>query len=199
MKRGQHKNGFTIVELLIVIVVIGILAAITVVAYTGMQQRSKNTSTHAQLMSVNRLIQAYNADQGSYPNTGGLTNVRTDTGCSGGSKQSDWVPSLTTRLPQSNNAKAGNGFSGCYMYASDGSKYVLSAWNSVGGDPQKTTAYRRLGFRGPSYYETNYYLCNNPSVGGMGSGSYVSTSDQYKYSYTVSNITDCDETPPAGA
>lgn len=31
----MHKRGFTIVELLIVIVVIGILAAITIVAYNG--------------------------------------------------------------------------------------------------------------------------------------------------------------------
>ena len=37
MKRGQNINGFTIVELLIVIVVIGILAAITAVAFNGIQ------------------------------------------------------------------------------------------------------------------------------------------------------------------
>lgn len=39
-KRKEHY-GFTIVELLIVIVVIGILATITVVAYNGIQARSK--------------------------------------------------------------------------------------------------------------------------------------------------------------
>lgn len=41
MQRGQYKQGFTIVELLIVIVVIGILAAISLVAYSGMQARAK--------------------------------------------------------------------------------------------------------------------------------------------------------------
>ena len=35
----SHTTGFTIVELLIVIVIIAILAAITIVAYSGIQQR----------------------------------------------------------------------------------------------------------------------------------------------------------------
>ena len=43
MKNKQF--GFTIVELLIVIVIIGILAAITVVAYNGIQNRANNTKT----------------------------------------------------------------------------------------------------------------------------------------------------------
>ncbi len=40
-KTHSHSTGFTIVELLIVIVVIGILAAITIVAYNGIQDRAK--------------------------------------------------------------------------------------------------------------------------------------------------------------
>lgn len=38
-----RRGGFTIVELLIVIVVIGILAAISIVAYNGIQNRSNDT------------------------------------------------------------------------------------------------------------------------------------------------------------
>ncbi len=44
MKWGIRKNGFTIVELLIVVVVIAILAAITIVAFNGIQQRANNSS-----------------------------------------------------------------------------------------------------------------------------------------------------------
>lgn len=43
----NNKTGFTIVELLIVIVIVGILAAITVVAYNGIQERARVSSGKA--------------------------------------------------------------------------------------------------------------------------------------------------------
>ena len=52
------RRGFTIVELLIVIVVIAILAAITIVAYTGIQQRAKQSSLQSQLSSAAKQIEA---------------------------------------------------------------------------------------------------------------------------------------------
>lgn len=52
------KKGFTIVELLIVIVVIGILAAITVVAYTGVQERSKTAKVSTELAQLEKAIRS---------------------------------------------------------------------------------------------------------------------------------------------
>ena len=49
---GIKQKGFTIVELLIVIVVIAILAAITIVAFNGIQQRAKNSAIQADLSYV---------------------------------------------------------------------------------------------------------------------------------------------------
>ena len=63
------KNGFTIVELLIVIVVIAILAAISVVAYNGIQERARFSSMRSDIASINKAIQLYYADNGSYPIT----------------------------------------------------------------------------------------------------------------------------------
>jgi len=60
----KTKSGFTIVELLIVIVVIGILAAITVVAYNGVQDRAKRTSQQAQVDAVGKAIKLYVAEKG---------------------------------------------------------------------------------------------------------------------------------------
>jgi prepilin-type N-terminal cleavage/methylation domain-containing protein len=63
----QKQAGFTIVELLIVIVVIGILAAITIVAYNGIQQRTSNTSRVTSARSAVNLVRLYMTGTGDYP------------------------------------------------------------------------------------------------------------------------------------
>jgi prepilin-type N-terminal cleavage/methylation domain-containing protein len=68
MKHKQH--GFTIVELLIVIVVIAILAAITIVAYNGIQQRANNTSRISNASSAVKILSSYIAAYGKYPTSG---------------------------------------------------------------------------------------------------------------------------------
>lgn len=70
MKIGQQK-GFTIVELLIVIVVIAILAAITIVAYNGIQQRANNTARIATISQLIKLVNGYTATYGTYPSLSG--------------------------------------------------------------------------------------------------------------------------------
>lgn len=63
------RRGFTIVELLIVIVVIGILAAITIVAYNGIQTRAENNKTISAVTAYVKAIQLYATDNGQYPST----------------------------------------------------------------------------------------------------------------------------------
>ena len=71
------QQGFTIVELLIVIVVIGILAAITIVAYNGIQNRGKAASAQAAANSLAKRAEIYNTENSQYPTT---TSVITGTG-----------------------------------------------------------------------------------------------------------------------
>jgi type II secretion system protein G len=61
------QKGFTIVELLIVIVVIGILAAITVVAYNGVQNRANDIAIQSDLNNIAKKIRVYQAENGAYP------------------------------------------------------------------------------------------------------------------------------------
>lgn len=69
IKNIKRTRGFTIVELLIVIVVIGILAAITIVAYSGITARANTTKAQTNAAAVQKVAEAYNADGGSYPGT----------------------------------------------------------------------------------------------------------------------------------
>lgn len=59
--------GFTIVELLIVIVVIGILAAISIVAYNGIQIRATDTVTKSDIGSAGKSLELIKIQDGGYP------------------------------------------------------------------------------------------------------------------------------------
>ena len=67
MNLRTNQKGFTIVELLIVIVVIAILAAISIVAYTGIQQRARNSQALNLASQVAKKAEVYYAINGSYP------------------------------------------------------------------------------------------------------------------------------------
>ena len=55
----QTRSGFTIVELLIVIVVIAILAAISIVAYNGIQARGRDSIRVNEARNITKALQAY--------------------------------------------------------------------------------------------------------------------------------------------
>ena len=73
--RGQSQVGFTIVELLIVVVVIAILAAITIVSYNGITQRAYTTSSLSTVDVVRDKALTWYSLLGSYPD---LAQLRTN-------------------------------------------------------------------------------------------------------------------------
>lgn len=70
----RQSRGFTIVELLIVVVVIAILATIIVVSYNGITKSAYNSQVVSGVRSYYQVIQAYYAENGSYPQTTGEKN-----------------------------------------------------------------------------------------------------------------------------
>jgi len=76
----RHNHGFTIVELLVVIVVIGILAAITIVAYTGVSQRAVVSSLQSDLASAQNQMKLYYVDHSAYPVSLNGSNCPVDSG-----------------------------------------------------------------------------------------------------------------------
>ncbi|MBC7869070.1 prepilin-type N-terminal cleavage/methylation domain-containing protein [Candidatus Saccharibacteria bacterium] len=73
-KQWSNQTGFTIVELLIVIVVIGILAAISIVAYSGIQQRAVAASLTSDLDNAVKLLRLDQVSGGTYPTALALAN-----------------------------------------------------------------------------------------------------------------------------
>lgn len=133
---SQQKSGFTIVELLIVIVVIAILAAITIVAYNGIQQRANDSSVQSDLVNVGKKLAAEAAIAGSLPAT------------------SDSVLS-TLGLKVSKEAYSRGYFNGTsyfnflYCRGGDNSSFALIAWSKSGnGFMNLNGSVRSIGWDG---------------------------------------------------
>ena len=63
---GSSEQGFTMIELLVVIIIIGILLAIAVPSYIGFRERAANNEMKANLRAALPAAQAYYDDNGTY-------------------------------------------------------------------------------------------------------------------------------------
>lgn len=97
-KHAPNTEGFTIIELLIVIVVIGILALLVIVTYTGIQQKARNAKRDTDMSAIQTQLEAFYQTSGYYPN---LTDVNNSSWVTANLKSLDQValidPSNTTQ------------------------------------------------------------------------------------------------------
>lgn len=126
MKKAAQK-GFTIVELLVVIVVIGILAAITMVSYSGVTTKAKSTAAQSNAASVRSVIETYyadngtNAGNGTWPTTAASVNTYSATSTAlaklpGGITLSGGTEALTTANGTTTITYMGTSTGGCIAY-----------------------------------------------------------------------------------
>ena len=167
MNNSTHKssrNGFTIVELLIVIVVIGILAAITVIAYNGIQGRAKYSLMQSDLKSITKALELYKVDNGNYPNTIGQSGCQSNW-CGWDQASGDnfiiglspkYIPKIP-QLPDTNTRED------TYLYQSDSTDYQLIRFKpaALGGLSSAEMTNNPLLMQGSGYdgigwgYKTN--------------------------------------------
>jgi len=114
----MNRRGFTLVELMIVITVIAILAAIAVASFTRVQKQARDTKRKADVRALQTALQVYFTEKGAYPISASPTIITTP------------LNVLTTptayisTLPTAPGGTTGTNVS--YMYiSSDGTKYGL--------------------------------------------------------------------------
>lgn len=113
LKSPKH-SGFTIVELLVVIVVIGILAAVTAVSYAGVSNKANIAVMQSDLSNSSNQLKMYQATYGSYP-----TTIDPSTKCP---TSPNYDANLCLKTSQNNT----------YSYTSDGIAFNLIETNANG-------------------------------------------------------------------
>lgn len=126
----RSYDGFTIVELLIVMVVIGILVSITTVSFSGVRDRARNVRTASGVNSYQKVLAGYLAVHGTYPSFSGAVCVGSGYADHNGDSIGDCgdigsgemvsentgfntqLQDITASLPQVNDAEVPTTFSG---------------------------------------------------------------------------------------
>lgn len=143
-----NNRGFTVIELLIVIVVIGILATLVVTTYSGIQEKNRDTQRKTDINNLRAKIETYQAQSGNYPTLANLnssgwraTNLK---GLAANALQDPkWNPSIkactTKGVAQLTTVTLPNCFSyevtpiGCDNVTTDCTSYILTATLEAGG------------------------------------------------------------------
>jgi len=136
MKNAFLKNGFTLIEILVVITIIGILSSILYASFGGARDEARNKSIQAEIKEVQLALELYKAQYGQYPATPsgacstpvGATAKKansTNASCTSGYIES-LVPDYISVLP-SHELSANPSCNISYQVANDGSWYKLTA------------------------------------------------------------------------
>ena len=134
MKVNSYQKGFTIVELLIVIVVIGILAAIIIVTYNGIATHARDTRRLDELVGLGKVLEIYHAENGGYPRcdttTGPNISYTPITGTVSSCLADELVPAYITTLP----TDPTNNGSNVYFYAAGYEKTDTTSFTNNSSD-----------------------------------------------------------------
>jgi len=124
-RRFRGQDGFTLIEIMVVILIIGLLALMVVPRLRGVADRAKRTKAQADIQELKQALDRYYLDNGSYPTTDqGLQALVSPP--TGGRLPSNYEQGgYIEKLP-------GDPWGNQYFYQSDGSTYALKSFGPDG-------------------------------------------------------------------
>jgi general secretion pathway protein G len=124
-RRFRGQDGFTLIEIMVVILIIGLLALMVVPRLRGVADRAKRTKAQADIQELKQALDRYYLDNGSYPTTDqglqALVNPPTAGRVPSNYEQGGYIEKLPSD-PWGNQ----------YFYQSDGSSYALKSFGPDG-------------------------------------------------------------------
>ena len=142
---NKKKFGFTLVELLVVISIIGVLSAILMVNFVGTRERSRDTQRIQDLNSLRNALRLYYNDFQYYP----PCTLATSGSC------------LTSSIGTSGYAPGISGIGYTYITNANGVGFTLSVGLEVGAGDEDVNSQLRCGVSVGNTKPNLYMLCDN--------------------------------------
>ncbi|HTR62227.1 MAG TPA: type II secretion system major pseudopilin GspG [Candidatus Binataceae bacterium] len=126
MKRKYYaQDGFTLIEIMVVILIIGLLALMVVPRLRGVADRAKRTKAQADIAELKQALDRYYLDNGSYPTTDQGLQALVSPPSSGRTPNNYEQGGYIEKLPM-------DPWGNQYFYQSDGSTYALKSFGPDG-------------------------------------------------------------------
>ena len=124
-KRRSSEHGFTLIELMVVILILGLLATIVVQSLRGATDKAKRTKAMADLSELKTALDRYYIDNGSYPTTDQGLTALVSRPSSGRIPANYEEGGYIQRVPL-------DPWGNAYFYQSEGTTYVLKSFGADG-------------------------------------------------------------------
>lgn len=189
MNARQSRPGFTLVELLIAIAIIGILMSLTVTAVTRAITRGRETASRLEINALSQAIEQYNLKYGDYPPDGSSEQVLLRHVRKIFPRISQLNLDLLTQLTRDRGSNA-NQFSAVAMDRAEALVFFLGGFSGdptrpftgeggplkqVGNDPTKIASYEYNGTRDNAFYD---FDTNRLTIARSAAGTLLSTDEK---------------------